>query len=67
MSKKIHFNDQHGPLCGAYGGVNYIGHDWSATSLKSVREVTCKRCIKKLQEIGFSLAHFSQAVKNTIK
>ncbi len=65
MNKKIHWNDQHGPICGAFGGVNYIGYDWRKVVSQSLREVTCKRCIKKLVEIGFSLAEFAQVVRET--
>lgn len=67
MSRKIHWDDQRGPICGASSGVAYLGYNWSKITAQSLREVTCKRCVKKLLEIGFNVARFEEVAREGIR
>lgn len=62
--KKIHFNDQHGAIC---GGRLLLGNDWKSTKPEDLGKVTCKRCIRRLREIGFAVQHFNVVVRETVK
>lgn len=53
---KMHFNDQHGPICGSLGsGVSDI------TLIKT--QVDCTKCLRKLSAWSALLTEFSKVVR----
>ncbi|HEX2879879.1 MAG TPA: hypothetical protein VHO25_10145 [Polyangiaceae bacterium] len=64
MSKKTHFNDGRGPICGASSKLSQLQALDHADELYKVdrdalRSVSCLRCVKKLREWGFALQSFA--------
>ena len=68
MAAKVHWNDEHGPICGARQYESAINgpKDLREVRQQDLRAVTCKRCAKKLHEWGFAVQSFSEIVQDAI-
>lgn len=66
--KRIHFNDQYGAICGAFGGQMFTPPSPKplAERAEEVRGVTCIRCARKLTEYGFALQSFGDVIRDVL-